>query len=120
MALNFVAPLPKSKGFDSVLIMTDRLTNYCKIEPLKTTATAQDVAELFYRTWYRQFGLPNAITFDRDKLFTSGFWKGLFKKIAVHLRMSTAFHSETDESSERSNKTVIKAVRHYVSVRQHD
>jgi hypothetical protein len=120
MALDFVAPLPKSKGFDSVLIMTDRLMNYCKIEPLKTTATAQDVAELFYRTWYRQFGLPNAIMFDRDKLFTSEFWKELFKKIAVHLCMLTAFHPETDESSERSNKTVIEAVRHYVSVRQHD
>ena len=34
--------------------------------------------------------------------------------------MSTAFHPETDGSSERSNKTVIESVRHYVSVRQHD
>jgi len=120
MALDFVGPLPGSNGFDSALVMTDRLTNYCKIEPLKTTATAQDVAELFYRTWYRQFGLPNAITSDRDKLFTSGFWKELFRKIAVHLRMSTSFHPETDGSSERSNKTAIESIRHYVSVRQHD
>ena len=120
MALDFVTPLPMSKGFDSALVMTDWLTNYCKIEPLKTTATAQDVAELFYHTWYRQFGLPNAITSDRDKLFTSGFWKEIFRKIAVHLRMSTSFHPETDGSSERSNKTAIESVRHYVSVRQHD
>jgi putative transposase len=40
IALDFVVSLSKSKGFDSVLIMTDRLTNYCKIEPLKTIATA--------------------------------------------------------------------------------
>jgi hypothetical protein len=120
MALDFVSPLPSSKGFDAALVMTDRLTNYCKIEPLKTTAKAHEVAELFYRTWYRQFGLPNAITSDRDKLFTSGFWKELFKKIDVHLRMSTSFHPETDGSSERSNKTAIESVRHYVSARQHD
>jgi uncharacterized protein YuzE len=120
IALDFVTSLPLSKGFDTALIMTDRLTNYCKIEPLKSTATAQNVAELFYRTWYRQFGLPNAITSDRDKLFTSGFWKELFRKIAVHLRMSTSFHPETDGSSERSNKTAIESIRHYVSVRQHD
>ena len=109
-----------SNGFDTALVMTDRLTNYCKIEPLKMSATAQDVAELFYRTWYRQFGFSNAITSDHDKLFTSGFWKELFKKIAVHLRMSTSFHPETDGSSERSNKTAIESIRHYVSVRQHD
>jgi hypothetical protein len=120
MALDFVAPLPMSNGFDSALVMADRLTNYCKIEPLKTIATAQDVAQLFFRTWYRQFGLPNPITSDCDKLFTSGFWKELFRKITVHLRMSTSFHPETDGSSARSNKTAIESVPHYVSVRQHD
>ena len=99
-----------SNGFDSALVMMDWLTYYYKIEPLKTTATAQDVTELFYRTWYRQFGLPNAITSDRDKLFTSGFWKEIFRKIAVHLRMSTSFHPETDGSSEPSNKTAIESV----------
>ena len=50
MALDFVARLPMSNGFDSALIMTDQLTNYCKIEPLRTTAIAQDVAKLFYCT----------------------------------------------------------------------
>jgi hypothetical protein len=100
--------------------MTDRLTNYVKIEPLKSTATAPEVADVFYRSWYRQFGLPSAITSDRDKLFTSGFWKALFEKLDVHLRMSTSFHPETDGSSERSNKTAIESVRHYVNVRQTD
>jgi hypothetical protein len=102
------------------LVMTDRLTDYVKIEPLKSSATARDVADLFYRTWYRQFGLPSVITSDRDKLFTSGFWKELFKKIDVHLRMSTSFHPETDGSSEKSNKTAIESLRHYVNVRQTD
>jgi hypothetical protein len=50
----------------------------------------------------------------------SGFWKGLFKKITIHLYISTMFHPETDGSSERSNKTVIEAVRYYISVRQYD
>jgi hypothetical protein len=53
ITLDFVVSLSKSKGFDSVLVMTDRLMNYCKIEPLKTIATTQDIAELFYHTWYR-------------------------------------------------------------------
>ena len=120
IAMDFVGPLPKSHGYDTMLVITDRLTNYVKIEPCKSTNTAVEIADIVYRSWCRQFGLPNAITCDRDKLFTSKFWKELFKKLDVQLRMSTAFHPETDGSSERSNKTIIESLRHYVNTRQTD
>ena len=120
LALDFVGPLPESGGFDMILGMTDRLTNYTKLEPVHSTATAEDIADVVYRSWCRQFGMPKAITSDRDKLFTSKFWKELFKKSKVQLRMSTAYHPETDGASERSNKTLIEALRHYVNVRQSD
>ena len=103
-----------------ILGMTDRFTGYVKLEPVHSTATAPEIADIVYRSWYRQFGLPDAITSDRDKLFTSKFWKELFKKIKVQLRMSTSFHPETDGSSERSNKTLIESLRHYVNIRQTD
>ena len=60
------------------------------------------------------------MTSDRDKLFTSGFWKELHKRTRVDLRMSTSFHPETDGSSKRSNKTMIEALRHYVNLRHSD
>ena len=120
IALDFVGPLPESDGYNCILVMTDRLTNYVLIEPTTTTATAPDIASLFYKTCYRRFGLPTGITSDRDKLFVSRFWQELFNKLKVHLRMSTAFHPETDGSSERSNKTAIEALRHYVNTRQDD
>ena len=53
IALDFVGPLSESNGYDCILIMTDRLTNYVLIEPATTTATASDIASLFYQTWYR-------------------------------------------------------------------
>jgi hypothetical protein len=40
ITIDFVGPLPKSKGYDMILVMTDRLTNYVKIEPMYKTATA--------------------------------------------------------------------------------
>jgi len=120
MALDFVGTLVPSKGFDTILVMTDQLTNYVKFEPTHSTATAADIADLIYRSWYRQFGLPKAMTSDRDKLFTSGFWKELHKRLRIHLRMSTSYHPETDGSSEKSNKTTIESLRHYVNLRQSD
>jgi len=120
LALDFVGTIPISKGFNMILVMTDRLTDYVKLEPTHSTATAQDIARLIYASWYRHFGLPKAITSDRDKLFTSNFWKELHKRIKVSLRMSTSYHPETDGSSERSNKTMIEALRHYVNLRHTD
>jgi len=100
LAMDFVGPLPKAKGFDTILVMTDCLTNYIKIEPTVHTATAPMIATLVYQSWCRQFGLPAAITSDRDKLFVSKFWKELFKKLDIQLYMSTAYHPKTDGSSE--------------------
>jgi transposase InsO family protein len=118
--MDFIAPLPKSNGFDSILVITDRLTNYVLIEPTYTTTTAPDIARLVYRTWCRRFGLPRRILSDRDKLFMSGFWKALHKLLGIKLQASTAYHPETDGSSERSNRTAIQALRNYVNRRQTD
>ena len=120
IAMDFIGPLPRSHGFDSIFVITDRLTNYVRIEPTNATATAPEIADLFYRTWYRQFGLPSAITSDRDKLFMSHFWKRLMKKMNIHLRMSTAHHPETDGASEKSNKTAVESLRQYANARQTD
>jgi len=120
LALDFVGKLATSRGFDTILVMTDRLTDYVKLEPTHSSATALDIAKLVYTSWYRHFGLPKAITSDRDKLFTSNFWKELHKRIKVSLRMSTSFHPETDGSSERSNKTMIESIRHYINLRHSD
>ena len=40
LALDFVGTLPISKGFDTILVMTDRLTDYVKLEPTHSSATA--------------------------------------------------------------------------------
>ena len=84
------------------------------------TATAKDIAELFHCTWYRQFGLPRTIVSDRDKLFLSKFWKELHRLLNVKIKLSTAYHPETDGSTESANKTIIVSLRHYVNKRQTD
>ena len=115
IALDFISPLPKSNGYNCIFIMTDHLTDYVLIESTVTIATAPEIVLLFYKTWYCRFGLSTAITSDCDKLFVSRFWQKLFKKLNIHLHMSTAFHPETGGSSECSNKTAIEALRHYIN-----
>jgi hypothetical protein len=120
ISMDFIGPLPLSGGFDTILVITDRLTNFIKIEATLQTATAEDIADLVYNSWCRQFGLPQRIVSDRDKLFNSQFWRELLRKMGIKALMSTAFHPETDGSTERANKTIITALRAYVDRRQRD
>ena len=83
IAMDFVGPFPKSDGYDMILVIMDRLTNYVRIEPTYSTATAPDIALLVHSTWCRQFGLPQRIVSDRDKLFMSQFWKTLHKLLGI-------------------------------------
>jgi len=83
-----------------------------------TTITAEQLAEIFFDKWYCENGLPADIISDRDKLFMSKFWKVLHKLTNVKIKASTAYHPETDGASERSNKTVIQALRYHVDDNQ--
>ena len=65
-------------------------------------------------------GLPKAIISDRDVLFTSGFWTHLHKLISIKQKMSSAYHPETDGSTEHANRTVTQMLRSVISTNQRD
>ena len=118
VAIDFIGPLPEDEGFDCLITMTDRLGSDIQIVPTRMDISAEDFAQLFFDHWYCENGLPLEIISDRDKLFVSRFWKALTRISGIKLGMSTAFHPETDGSSERTNKTVNQCLRYHVSRNQ--
>ncbi len=118
VAIDFVGPLPEENGFNEIITMTDRLGTDIQIIPWKTNGTAEELAQIFFDNWYCKNGLPGDIISDRDKLFVSHFWRAFTKIAGIKHKMSTAWHPETDGASERSNKTVVQALRFYVDQNQ--
>ncbi|KAJ2935130.1 hypothetical protein H1R20_g1983, partial [Candolleomyces eurysporus] len=114
IAMDFVGPLPLDGGYDTILTITDRLGSDIQLVPCKSTLTAPELAELFFDRWYCENGMPEDIVSDRDKLFTSSFWRSLHALTGIKLKCSTLFHPQTDGSSERTNKTVVQALRYFV------
>ncbi|GJU43079.1 retrotransposable element Tf2 [Tanacetum coccineum] len=54
----------------------------------------------FMDNLYQLHGLPKTIVSDKDKVFTSLFWKSLFQMLKVELKMSSAYHPQTNGQTE--------------------
>ena len=81
---------------------------------------ACNLAELMFEVIYKCYGLPKNIISDGDVLFTSIFWNHLHQLIGTTLKMSSAYHPQTDGSTERANHTVTQLLRQCISPNQKD
>ena len=79
VSLDFIIGLPKSKGFQAILVVVDRLSKYGHFILLKHPYTARKIAELFAKEIMRLHGIPLSIVSDRDPIFMSLFWQELFR-----------------------------------------
>jgi len=110
-ALDFITDLPLSEGFDSVLVVTDRLTKMVHFVPCNKSITAQQTADLFLRNIFKLHGLPDDIVSDRGPQFASSFWRRLLELLGTKLNLSTAFHPQSDGQTERVNQVLEQYLR---------
>ena len=96
VSMDFMTHLPESKGFDSIMVVVDRVSKMphfvpSQCVPTRDTATAQEVGRLYFDKVVKHHGMQKSIISDRDPKFTSYFWRALWKKWSTELKMSTAF-----------------------------
>jgi hypothetical protein len=120
ISLDFVTDLPPSQSFDSILVVKDRLTKMAHYIPCHKTTSGAQTAELFLANIFKLHGCPRTIVSDRGVQFTSSFWKRFFELLNVDLRFSTAFHPETDGSTEVVNQVLEQYLRIFCSYKQSD
>jgi hypothetical protein len=114
VSLYFIEGLPKSQGFDSILVVVDKFTKYAHFLPLKHPFTALSVATTYFNSIYKLHGLPEAIISDRDRIFTSNLRQELFKLSDTKLMMSSAYHPQTDGQTKRLNQCLEAYLRCFV------
>lgn len=103
ITMDFVEGLPPSEGFNAILVIVDRYTKYAHFIPLKHPFTASTVARLVLDHVVKLHGMPKSIVTDRDRVFTSTFWRELFSLFDTTLLRSSAYHPQTDGQTERVN-----------------
>ena len=84
---------------------------------METSLAAERFAEIFVDFYFRLHGLPTDIVSDRDVGFTCDWWLHLTKIWQTKLKMSTAFHPQTDGQAEKANSIVERYLHSFVQTR---
>ena len=120
ISMDFMTHLPESKGFNSIMVVVDRVSKMAHFVPTGDTATAQEVGRLYFDKVVKHHGMQKNIISDRDPKFMSRFWRALWKKLGTELKMSTAFRPQTEGQTERVNLVLQEYLRNYVNADQTD
>ena len=110
--MDFITKLPKTRrGLDTIWVVVDRLTKSAHFLAMKESTSTEDLAGMFIREIVSRHGVPVSIVSDRDPRFTSRFWEKFQNEMGTQLRLSTAFHPQTDGQSERTIQTLEYMLR---------
>ena len=106
MLIDFITKLPKSKNpvtgitYNLIIVIVDRFTKYLITVLFKKTHTVEQLGHLLLDRLVRDHRVLIIIITDRDKLFTSNYWKTISAVIETKPKMSTVYHPQTDSQTE--------------------
>jgi len=81
---------------------------------------AEELARLFRDNVWKLHGLPESVISDRGPQFAVRLTRELNKMLGIETKLSTAYHSETDGQTERTNQKLEQYLRMYVNHRQNN
>lgn len=117
VSMDMITGLPESgkERFTAVLAFVDKLTKFAILIPTFNSLDQVGFALHFITHIVNTFGLPTRIICDRDKRWTSSFWRSVAAYYGSHLVLSSAHHPQTDGQTEILNAQIETMLRAYVA-----
>jgi hypothetical protein len=121
--MNFVIELSENKEFNAILMIVNKLTkmhHYISCTAEEDDTSAQKTVKLLIHNVWKLHELSSIIVSDRDSQFVLLVWKTVCKTLKINIKLSIAFHSETNNQSEIANQKMKRYLRSYCNYRQDD
>jgi len=115
---DFITKLSLDQGYDSILVVVDRLTKMVHFIPTTEKTSAEELAWLFRDNVWKLHGLPESIIADREPQFAAGLMRELNGMLGIKSELSTVFYPQTDGQTERVNQELEQYLRIFIDHRQ--
>ena len=118
ISADFITKLPLAQGYDSILVVVDRLTKIVHFIPTTEKMSAEGLARLFRDNVWKLHSLPKSIISDRGPQFAAGLMRELNEMLGIKSKLSTVFHPQTDRQTKRINQELEQYLRMFIDHRQ--
>jgi len=118
ISADFITKLPIAQGYNSILVVVDRLTKMVHFISTTEKTLAEGLARLFRDNMWKLHRLPESIVSDRGPQFTAGIMWELNRMLGIKSKLSTAFYPQTNRQTERVNQELEQYLRMFINHRQ--
>ena len=101
--MDFKSIPPSKEGYNIIFVVIDYFNKQAVFLFCYKIVTAEDIARLYIDAIFRYKGSSESIISDRGPQFVSYFWKEFCRILGVKLKLSTAYHPQTDGQTEIIN-----------------
>ena len=118
--IDFMGPLPKTpRGNEHILVIIDQFTKWVEAIPLPSQ-DAETTAKAAVNEFFTRFGFPLQLVSDQGRNFMSTLFREVCKLLHIHQARTTAYRPSANGQAERTNRTLISALRSFVNDQQND
>ena len=120
LTVDFITKLLVVAGKDAILVVCDRLSKMMHFVATTEGTSAERLARLFRDNVWKLHGLLESVVSDRGPQFAVELTKELNRMLEIRIKLSTAFHPQTDGQTEQMNQELEQYLRLFVEHRQKD
>ena len=118
ISADFITKLPLAQGYNTILVVVNRLTKMVYFTPTTKRTLAEGLARLFRDNIWKLHGLSKSIISDRGLQFVADLMKELNRMLGIESKILTVFYPYTDEQTERVNQELEQYLQMFLDHRQ--
>ena len=120
LIVDFITKLPVVAGKNIILVVCDRLSKMAHFVATTEETSAEGLARLFRDYIWKLHGLLESIVLDKGPQFVADLTKELNRMLGIKMKLSMAFHLQTDGQMEHMNQELEQYLRFFIEHRQKD
>jgi len=118
ISADFITKLPLAQGYNSILVVVDRLTKMVHFIPTMERTSAKGLTRLFRDNVWKLYRLLQSIISNRGPQFMVELIRELNRMLGIKNKMLIVFYPQTDGQTKRVNQELEQYLRMFIDHRQ--